>query len=258
MSSYPNDMYELLPQRDFLILNQVSQPLGGAVVRNQYACPSIVFETMFTFNYLPPEIRAQIWALTVEPRTVEINLSERDWVSEEKGNLLVSTTPVPAPLQTCREARNLGLYKQTFSKVGSKPRYVWANLDIDMISLGSNCHLSCFGDVTPSIRRLKFEREHQDEWWFHYESKEIRNFINVEEIHVVCKDGWYGWWGSSEDISWPCALEKVLLFDPDEGRMMNPIEVDTMWDDRQEAEERTLQEEYDEDTRQVLADMVPL
>lgn len=198
---------------------------------------------MFPLNNLPPEIRARIWELTVEPRTVELDLSKSDWGSDNEGNSLFSTTPVPAPLQTCCEARKLGLYKQAFSKFGSEPRYIWANLDIDMISLGSNCHLSYFKAVAPLIRRLKLKREHQSEWWFHFESKEIRNFINVEEIHIVCEDGWYGWWGSSEDISWPCALENVLLFDPDEGRMMNPIEVDKIYDNRQAAEERALQEE---------------
>ncbi|KFY21291.1 hypothetical protein V493_07511 [Pseudogymnoascus sp. VKM F-4281 (FW-2241)] len=205
---------------------------------------------MFAFNNLPPEIRARIWEFTVESRTVEVSLTKRE--------NLVSTTPVPAPLQTCREARNLGLYKQALSEVGDGRRYVWVNLDIDMISLGSNCHLGGFEAFAPSIKRLKFQRENQTESWFHFESKEIRIFINVEEIHVVCEDGWDNWWGASEYISWPCALENVLLFDPDEGRMMNPIEVDKMCDDRQEAEERALQEEYDEDTRQELADMVPL
>lgn len=128
-----------------------------------------------------------------------------------------------------------------------------------MISLGSNVHLSSFKVVASSIKRLKFQREHQAESWFHFESREIWNFVNVEEILVVCKNGgWDDWWGASEDISWPCALENVHLFDPDEGRTMNPIEVDKMMDDRQEAEERAVQTEYDEEARQELADMVSL
>ncbi|KFX86753.1 hypothetical protein V490_08887 [Pseudogymnoascus sp. VKM F-3557] len=212
---------------------------------------------MFLFNNLPPELRARIWRFTVEPRTVEIDLTEREWMTEKKGCLLYSTTPVPAPLHTCREARSLGLYKQAFSEVCPEQRYVWVNLDIDMISIGSKTHLSYFGAIAPLIKRLKFQREHQDEWWFRNESKLVKTFINVEEIHVMC-DSWYNWWGGSEDIRWPCAMENVLLFEEEDGPAMNPIELDKMWYDRQEVEERELQAEYDEDTRLELADMVPL
>jgi len=210
------------------------------------------------FNNLPPEIRARIWELTVEPRTVEIDVTGREFTAEIRECILYSITPVPAPLHTCREARNLGLYKQAFSEVCPKQRYVWVNLDIDMIAIGRKTHLGYFRKIAPLIKRLKFQREHQDEWWFHFESKEIMNFINVEEIYVICEDWWDGWWGTSVEFSWPCALENVHLFDPDEGRAMNPIEVDKMFDDRQEAEEIALQAEYDEDTRLELADMVPL
>ncbi|KFY07988.1 hypothetical protein V492_06642 [Pseudogymnoascus sp. VKM F-4246] len=248
-------MYELLPQRDFLGIAQVSRPLGGAVVLTS---PSTVCETLFPFNKLPPEIRARIWELTVEPRTVEVNLSKRDWRSEDEGNRLFSTTPVPAPLQTCREARNMGLYKKAFSEVGSEPRYVWVNLDIDMIFLGSNCHLTSFKAVAPSIKRLKFQRENHDEWWYHFESKNIRNFINAEEIHVVCGAGWDDWWGATEEHSWPCAAENIFFIDEEDGLMMDGIELERRCEEEHEARERRIRDEEDEDTRLELEDMVPL
>ncbi|OBT50751.1 hypothetical protein VE04_09273 [Pseudogymnoascus sp. 24MN13] len=251
-------MYELLHQRDFLILNQVSRPLGGAVVRDQHARPGIVFETKFPFNNLPPEIRARIWELTVEPRTVEVNLSKRDWGSDDKGNRLFSTTPVPAPLQTCREARNLGLYKQAFSEVGAEPRYVWVNLDIDMIFLGSGCGLSCFKAAAPSIKRLKFQRENHVEYWYHFESRETLNFINVEEIHVVCEDGWEGWWGATEELPWPCAAENIFFIDVEDDLVMNGIELERRCEEAHETRERRIRDEEDEETRQELDDMVPL
>lgn len=92
---------------------------------------------MAFFNSLPFEIRAQRWRSTV-PRTVELRIisKTREWDLdfESKGSdqRLVSTTPVPAPLHTCREARNMALYKQAFSEVGTAGRYVWVNLDIDI------------------------------------------------------------------------------------------------------------------------------
>lgn len=97
--------------------------------------------TFHPFPRLPFELRAQIWEATVEPRTVEVFIRYKDEIPR-----LVSTTPVPAPLQTCREARNLKLYRQEFSELllqdqpeykgAVERRYVWLNLDIDTISIG--------------------------------------------------------------------------------------------------------------------------
>ncbi|KFY05485.1 hypothetical protein V492_08502 [Pseudogymnoascus sp. VKM F-4246] len=212
---------------------------------------------MFLFNNFPPEIRALIWGFTVGPRTVEVNITGLDRRDRKKAFSLVSTTPIPAPLQICREARNLGLYKQAFSDVGSKLRYIWVNLDIDMISIGKS-ELWHFHAVAPSIRRLRFQREHQEDFWFVYESKELRRFVNVEEIHVVCQDGWFDWGTAAVDISWPCAEENVLLFDPDEDLTIKLTEVDQMCIDWMEETTRIARQEENEITRQELADRVPL
>ncbi len=97
--------------------------------------------TFYPFPRLPTELRTHIWALTVEPRVVEVRVVPENTLEVQR---LVSPTPVPAILQTCQEARNLGLYKQAFSEVtatkvnaaaGAESRYVWLNLDIDMVSI---------------------------------------------------------------------------------------------------------------------------
>ncbi|KAH8161628.1 hypothetical protein CIB48_g6619 [Xylaria polymorpha] len=72
------------------------------------------------FPRLPAELRAQIWEMTVAPRIVEVRITYRasalspDSSSTNTATVphLVSSTPVPAILQTCQEARNQGLYQR--------------------------------------------------------------------------------------------------------------------------------------------------
>ncbi|KAK3951453.1 hypothetical protein QBC32DRAFT_343930 [Pseudoneurospora amorphoporcata] len=93
------------------------------------------------FPRLPWEVRARIWELTVEPRTVEVNIEyEKTTVTDDmraRYSLapdtsrwisilrLRSSTAVPAPLQACREARihltegvgGLGNYRKAFHQL---------------------------------------------------------------------------------------------------------------------------------------------
>ncbi|KAK3955370.1 hypothetical protein QBC32DRAFT_379537 [Pseudoneurospora amorphoporcata] len=72
--------------------------------------------TFHPFPRLPPELRLRIWGLTVEPRTVDFRIAnpERtmgfriDTINGTPNNVvqLRSSTPRPATLQACREARN--------------------------------------------------------------------------------------------------------------------------------------------------------
>lgn len=177
---------------------------------------------------------------------------------------LVSLTPVPAPLQTYREARNLRLYKQAFSEVdravrpvSTDRRYVWLNLDIDIISLGPPL-FDHFKTVAPSIRRLKFEREvTRDSFFnsglevtrasfFHFEFGEVCKFVNAEEVYVVCGDGldnWRNWFGITEKHSWPCKMENVTFIDPFDGTVVRSIDMDEVFAQRDEELERRSEEE---------------
>ncbi|KAI4867115.1 hypothetical protein F4820DRAFT_230088 [Hypoxylon rubiginosum] len=199
------------------------------------------------FPRLPTELRVHIWALTVEPRVVEVRVVPHNPGTVQK---LVSLTPVPAILQTCREARNLGLYKQAFSEVtatkanaaaGAESRYVWLNLDIDMVSIGKTS-FRAFAPVALSIKRLRFERENSDESFYHFEARELRAWVNTEEIHVVCEDWMEAWHGASHEHPWPCALENLWFFDPDDSRVMRSFEMEQMLDERLEEMHRQSEE----------------
>ncbi|KAL5353300.1 hypothetical protein ACLOAV_001336 [Pseudogymnoascus australis] len=162
---------------------------------------------MATFNDLPFEVRAMIWKATVEPRTVEGRVLQNG-----EGLAYVFPTPVPAPLQTCREAKSLGLYKKAFAEVeivaacchpdnpreykldeaaaftdGAEWRYIWLNLEIDIVSIGPS-DLYWFEEVALSIRRLKFERETRSEF-YEWEIDDLYGFVNVEEVYIVCTGG---------------------------------------------------------------------
>ncbi|KAF2448463.1 hypothetical protein P171DRAFT_517990 [Karstenula rhodostoma CBS 690.94] len=182
--------------------------------------------TFHQFPRLPFELRARIWALTVEPRTVEVSfwpLIGDCW--------LVSRTPVPAPLQACRDSRRelQGQYEQAFADLDTLPllerRYIWVNFDMDLIDIGK-WEFYIFRPVKKAIQRLKFEREHTEDFC-RLELDDLRKFTNLREIHVVCTEGLFGWSGALEGGYWPCDAEKVRLIDCD-GTVMKPSKVDEM------------------------------
>jgi hypothetical protein len=197
--------------------------------------------TFHPFPYLPFELRARIWELTVEPRTVEVRTESSRGIQ-----VLSSSTPVPAILHTCQQARNQRLYEKAFSGLlpYSESRYVWVNLDIDTISIGTT-GFSCFKNEGHLIRRLKFEREnsasYNGEYFYRTEVHDLALFMNVEEIYVVCVDGLIAWWGAVEEHWFPCGAENVFMIDPENGRMMAAIEMDEMFD-REQAEALRLEE----------------
>ncbi|KAK4234666.1 hypothetical protein C8A03DRAFT_47053 [Achaetomium macrosporum] len=176
----------------------------------------------------PIELRARIWELTVEPRTVEVRIAHTNLFVLADVPRLISRTPVPAMLQACREARNLGLYQQAFSELsrrgGAERRYVWLNLETDMVSIGTSM-FAAFKPVAPL-------------WFYYYEVRELRDFVNVKEIHVVCAEGMRAWHGASEDHYWPCGKENVFCIDPDDDQMMRITEMDETFDQMLEEEYR--------------------
>ncbi|KAB2108854.1 hypothetical protein AG0111_0g2486 [Alternaria gaisen] len=204
--------------------------------------------TFHQFPRLPAELRAQIWQMTVEPRIVEVDLKTKRELGQHLSSVLVSSTSVPAPLQTCQEARNARLYRRCFSgltfiysaRADCERRYVWLNLDIDIVSIGeSGCDI--LGPVAHLIKRLRLTRDPTEEWWGrsggHYE---LDQFENVSEIQVVlCEDGdMEDWHGASEHYRWHCGAENVLLIDEKEGLEMKLMDLEYKYDRIWEAKHR--------------------
>lgn len=213
--------------------------------------------TFRPFPRLPLELREQIWKDTVEPRTVDVRRFQA-W--PQHYGRLVSSTPIPAILQSCREARNLGLYKKVFFEVAAvtrpnnnippeigierfftpdeqgeeaessktEQRYVWMDLDIDIMDIGTS-KFDHYKHIAPAVKRLKFERENTDEYFYFHEVLEMMQFINVEEIHIVCADGFWNWGGALHEHNFPCADEKLLFIDALDGRVARGMEMEKIY-----------------------------
>ena len=228
------------------------------------------------FPRLPWELRARIWELTVEPRTVEVivkyelvmvtnDMRTRYDFGTDPDKIfwiyvlrLRSSTPVPAPLQACREARvhltedvggSLGSYRKTdFHQLaeakgdgikttlqpelrlelglGPEPRrYVWLNFEMDMISIGER-NFTLFKQYYRDIKRLKLARK-RDESYDYFDHNALREFSNVRECHVVCLDGIDMW--EDAEIGIPGDVEKILLIDRKTGETATPAEIEAKW-----------------------------
>ncbi|EAQ87728.1 hypothetical protein CHGG_04347 [Chaetomium globosum CBS 148.51] len=143
-------------------------------------------DTFHLFPLFPFELRALIWRSTVQPRTVEVRVDDRGSGLERRLHL-VSPTPVPATIQACREARNLGLYERAFSEIDADGRYVWVNWDIDIISIGTS-YFYHFHPCALLIKRLQFERDNTEDSFYHWEINDLDVFCQCQgNIYLLCR-----------------------------------------------------------------------
>lgn len=156
------------------------------------------------FPHLPWEIRSRIWELTIEPRTVDVRISHswEDISAAVKAKYnhfslgplrLRSSTPVPALLQACREARGhlssvtkgrYRFYQKAFSHppavvsasetarcemtpedrpeelggLQAESRYIWVNFDVDVVDFGDTPSLYCLSHFW-DLKRWKSGRD---------------------------------------------------------------------------------------------------
>ncbi|KAH6854544.1 hypothetical protein B0I37DRAFT_422131 [Chaetomium sp. MPI-CAGE-AT-0009] len=185
--------------------------------------------TFHLFPLLPFELRALIWELTVEPRTVKVGVVYRNAIgaastlpkSGQPATVphVCSPTRVPPTLQVCREARGLRLYQQAFSEIspaGTAERrlyYVWLNLEIDRVFVEATTRLESLEPVAPLIKRLKAMLYFQEVADDHLKFGGLAAFVNAREIDIICLDGVRAWWYAREAVPWPC--ENVIFIDWD-------------------------------------------
>ncbi|KAI9163870.1 hypothetical protein HJFPF1_05498 [Paramyrothecium foliicola] len=180
--------------------------------------------TFHPFGRLPIELRAQIWEKAIEPRTVEVGFKKQDKVWGQVLHVTTST-PIPAIVQVCREARNNGLYQRAFCE-GSNPRHIWVNFRIDLISIGHTGYWIISAE-RKLIRRLKFEGGN-DEGFYHFRTHELREFCNLSEIQIICEPGLLEWQPAWQFLQWPCPRENLRFIDKQSGLMVDGYELDKM------------------------------
>jgi hypothetical protein len=177
--------------------------------------------TFHPFPRLPFELRAQIWEETIRPRVVKVEVGQD---RPEDPWYLRTSTPPPAPLHACREARNARLYQKSFTELanpnGAGQQYVWLNLDIDIISIGKT-PARYYNPVGHLIQRLKFERVYVP----FTQGYNLRLFVNLKELHIVAVEGIWRWYYDWENIHWPCGHKNVWMIDPDDGRTIRAEEM---------------------------------
>ncbi|KAK3485933.1 uncharacterized protein B0T23DRAFT_325908 [Neurospora hispaniola] len=204
--------------------------------------------TFHLFPFLPWELRARIWELTVEPRTVDVHAKR--YYLETKENIetapsgqqayarLVSTTPVPATLQTCRESRNLGLYQKGLSEVevvpeGGESRYIWLNFDIDMIDYGRD-DLFNYRRAAQPVKRLKYSSRK-----FHDRDVPVFNlFENLTEAHIDCfdEDGLGEWYHTFAPYVLKCDFRNIHLIQSENNSTITAQELEEEIQRREQAD----------------------
>lgn len=194
--------------------------------------------TFHPFLRLPYELRARIWKLTVEPRLVDISVTKEHW--EFGWSLPFCTTPVPAPLHASQESRRelQRHYQRAFSELhtksgfGDEGRYVWTNLDLDIISIGDVWHHHIYEAIAPMVQRLRFEVEYE-EFIFEEISVLLKFFINLKEIFFACvEDDLWIWAHEINTRNWPCGIENVWIVEPRGKMMIRAVELAEMSPDK--------------------------
>ncbi|KAL0471508.1 hypothetical protein QR685DRAFT_570292 [Neurospora intermedia] len=186
--------------------------------------------TFHLFPFLPWELRARIWELTVEPRTVDVHATtyfpEPNEDPEEVYTRLISFTPVPATLQTCRESRNLGLYQKVLFEVevvpeGGERRYIWLNFDLDMIDIGwADPHE--FDSIAQFVKRLKLRTELFDG----HMVASFNAFTNLTEARIFFyRDALRVWYTSFVFFKLSCDPGHIFLSDVKNDRTITAQEL---------------------------------
>lgn len=164
--------------------------------------------TSFTlFMYLPFELRARIWKLTAEPRTVKVVYP---W------NIV--QYPIPPIVQTCREARQLGVYRKVYPKDHPRPafnqRYSWVNCELDMADLSKGySDMTLLQPFAPMITRLKIV---EPLYSVPCQLLALGRCVNLKELHIVLE-------GCRPALDWhriftvfplACGMENIFMVDP--------------------------------------------
>jgi hypothetical protein len=135
------------------------------------------------------------------------------FVHDSSGAAYLSRRPEPSDSIRSRTiSTNLSLHADAQP---ADRRYVWLNLDIDLVNIGTS-YLNHFEPIAPAIKRLKLSRENTlGNFWYKVEGQYLLPlFFNVEKMYVVCIDSIINW--SNDDVylySWPCARENLVFID---------------------------------------------
>jgi hypothetical protein len=121
-------------------------------------------------------------------------------------------------------------FKELAASIDQGLPFVWANLDIDIVSFGYVDHKD-YEAVGALVQRLQIsERDSPSCGADHWYSLDLGYFQKVKEIYVICKGGMWTWHYDVDEQYWPCGKENVFMVDPDDGRMIRADEMERIFD----------------------------
>ncbi|KAL5315446.1 hypothetical protein ACEPPN_016314 [Leptodophora sp. 'Broadleaf-Isolate-01'] len=135
--------------------------------------------TFHPFPHLVIELRAQIWALAIEDRAVEVTPIKPPWN-------WVTTTPVPSITGASRESRECCSYKKRFTS-STGDRYIWVNFDHDIIHVRASL---LWAIPMSEVKHLRIElvddqgKEIEERWIDDYK-EELRNFPKLVSVDLL-------------------------------------------------------------------------
>jgi hypothetical protein len=189
------------------------------------------------FSQLPTELRLQIWDATIEPRTVHVHCPYPDHrglsnVQDSGRHLRIarftSSTPVPAPLHACFEARNQlkSLYQKIHNSSDSTTSrasplfdentaqsYIWLIPEIDIVDIGTG-DPQRLRPIAHLVERLQLECDPDPMYWRQLEGRvwRMNHFSNVKQVLIVNMGDMEDWRYHTKH-RWPCGNEHVLIID---------------------------------------------
>ncbi|KAJ3496266.1 hypothetical protein NLG97_g2786 [Lecanicillium saksenae] len=170
---------------------------------------------MAAFSGLPYEIRAAIWTLAVQPRTVLVSTVHPDQTltptyqtySPPPPQQLYFSSPTPTLnlFHVCHESREhvIKNYQRIcLNEVPGEPCF-WIDFNIDILDIGQS-YLEYFSRFGPLIRRIKLTRDVCCEAWF-FECRLFVEFYRLVQCFVVAEDGWWAWFEQHKQTSLACS-----------------------------------------------------
>jgi hypothetical protein len=174
------------------------------------------------FSRLPPELRTRIWEMTeAEPRIVDVSTRPPGRIQGHYQYVKSSTRP-PAVLHACSEARRCALARSLYVKAftdGSQPRYTWVNFEKDMIAV-EPIYFDPIMSEKALIQRLRMTGHMDDEVFYHKSCHQMREFVNIKEVHVICADNIESWRQAVDEMYFGTYNVKFFHKTP-EGRMLD-------------------------------------
>jgi hypothetical protein len=205
------------------------------------------------FSQLPTELRLQIWEATIEPRTVHMRcpyigkrMQSLVWAAGRHLRVarFTSSTPVPAPLHVCFEARNhletryqkihknadLDMSRANLSSNHNEARhYIWLMPEIDIIDIGTG-DLQRLEPIAHLVKRLQLHCNPDPLYFRLLEARvwHMYPFSNIKQVLIV-NTGDMEDWRCHAKHRWPCGDENVFIVtkgdDEEDGEMVRLVDI---------------------------------